>query len=184
MQMKAGKPILPLVLAISSLACATSIHVSGDSRLDVTRHHSWSWVGSPGERVFASKRDRAVLDAELVRLIEFEMSSLGFEQVREGPDFWIDFRLIVQRRSVMVWVPQAAVQLSSFHSSPSYVIERSTTEERIHERTRLYVVLQDLAGGPLWQADISRRVEGLPDDLPLSDDIASLLACLPKATAD
>jgi hypothetical protein len=181
--MKRRHSILLLFVASLGLACATSTRVSVDSSFDTSQYRSWSWLPHGEPRVFSPARDTPALEARIAKLIAHEMSSRGYRQVSQAPDFLLDFRLLVRRHTVIVQVPQAAIQLSSLHSSPSYVVESTRPQARVQERARLDVVLLDADGTALWKADIQRFLNG-GAALQIVLDVETLLARLPAVTQD
>jgi hypothetical protein len=172
---------LPVSLAVAllSLGCASNIRVDVDDRHDFTREHwsTWDWrMGTP--TVYAPGLNAPALDARLVALIGRGLQERGFERAHENADFWITYHLVLQRHEEFVEVPRAPYELSSLHSSASYLIEGSDRELQLHEDVYLSISLSDASGRTLWRARLARRVRDSSGPR-LDEAVAKLLSRLP-----
>jgi hypothetical protein len=168
-----------LLAALATGGCATGVEILFDEREDLSKYQTWNWLPRNGPRVQTTHRSAAAIDARIAQLIEQKLLENGFRRVGVAPDFYVSYQLALQRRLVVVNEPSAIYELSSLHSSPSYVIEKF--EKATHRYTEMQLAIGAMRprGGTLWHASFAQN-EREHHAVKLDDAVAMLLARFPR----
>ncbi|MFQ5417055.1 MAG: DUF4136 domain-containing protein [Myxococcota bacterium] len=171
--------IAVLLVAALGTHCATGIDVVFDEREDLSKYQTWNWLPREGARVEVTHGNAAALDAKLARLIERQLLENGFRRAGVRPDFYVHYRLARRRHLVVVVEPSAVYELSSLHSSPSYVIEGTQKVTHRYTELRLAIGAVRARGGTLWRATFAQD-EREHAAVKLDDAVAMLLERFPR----
>ena len=172
-----GLTTLAASVALSGCAKAPDTGFDLDGRF--VPFHTWDWQSVEDPRVEAPQSP-ALLEGRLARTIDGALAERGYVRGREAPDFRVDYRLTIERRSELVEVPMAPYLLLSHDHTASYWIEGTDTERRTVEHLRLAVDVHDQDGRLVWRSAIRRRLEP-PERWDLEELVQEVLRRFPKA---
>lgn len=171
--------LFAILVAVLGAGCAGTVDVVVDEREDLSPHRTWDWSPHARSNVAAPHGDAAALDARLARLIGQSLLANGFQRARGRADFFVTYRLGLRRRAVVVNQPRAAYELSSLHSSGSYLIEGSERVTRVYMEIHLAVGVTGARGRTLWHAELAQRAEDI-FALKLEEAVALLFERFPR----
>ncbi len=166
-----------LLLALLSVGCA-NVKVVFDEREDLSEYQTWDWLAAEGSSVDVAHGDAMAVDSHLSRLIEQRLGENGYTRSEIEPDFFVAYRLVQRHRDVLVNEPSAITQLSSLHSSPSYLIEGSRLATRRYSELRLGIIAYR-SGVGIWHAKFGQYDDEL-NAVSVSAAAATLLEGLPR----
>jgi hypothetical protein len=161
------------------VGCAATVDVVVDEREDLSQYRTWDWSPRARANVDAPDGNAAALDARLARLIEQHLAANGFERTGYRADFFISYRLALRSRAAVIIQPRAAYELSSHHSSASFVIEGSERVTRVYEQIHLAIGVTEAGGRTLWRAELMQEEEDI-FALKLDDAVALLFERFPR----
>jgi len=179
--MQASIQLIALFLvATLTSGCVTKGRIAFDVREDLSQYQTWGWLPQEGRKVEVTDDSAELLNAKLTRLIEQRLSRNGFQRVGFDPDFYLTYRLSLREHWIVVNEPTAIYQLSSHHSSPSYLIESSRKVTHRYTEMRLGIAAVHAGRGTLWRASFSQDARSV-HAVKLDDAVARLLARFPSA---
>jgi len=170
--MRGAIHLVAILFMASCVGCAATVDVVVDEREDLSQYRTWGW--SP--RAGAPDGDASALVA---RLIEQKLLENGFERAGDRADFFVTYRLARRHQTVVVIEPRAAYELSSLHSSPSFLIEGSERVSRVYAEIHLTIGVTGARGRILWYAELMQQEEDT-FALKLDDAVALLLERFPR----
>jgi hypothetical protein len=178
--MRGTVQLLALTLAGLAAACAPTLDIASGDREFLSRSRKWDWRPDASSIIDAAPREGSRLHVRLAQLIDDGLCARGFERSYHDADFFVTYHLEVRNQVEIATVPMALYQLDSLHSSPSFLVEGSRTEDRLYRHIRLSIDVTDRDGRTVWQAAVQRRVEG-HSALRLEDVVALLLEDFPAS---
>jgi len=171
----------PLLLIPLLSGCASKIEAAFDPGEDFAGYHTWDWQTLGGPWVESSQASPSALHSELRSLIGQGLSLRGYVRGPERPDFFVRFRLSLERRTEQIAVPRAPYLLSSMNSGASYWIEGTESVLRSFDDMQLSIEVSGRSGRVVWTAATRERLdEGQSPDLDAV--VKALLARFPEAT--
>lgn len=167
-----------LLLALLGTGCVGTAQIEFDEREDLSTYQTWDWLVRT--KLDVTPGVPAATKAKLIRLIDQRLLDNGFRRSGAAePDFYMTFQLAMRRRPVEVSEPSAIYQLSSFHSSPSYLIEGNRIVTHQYSEMRLAIAAIRPGAGTVWQATFS-QFERAYQAMKLEEAVAMLLARFPR----
>ena len=170
--------IAAFFLAILTAGCAYRGSTLIDARVDLAQYSTWSWLPRRDARVAVSHGEAAALDTQLSQLIERRLGEKGWRRVALEPDFYLTYQLALVEQQIVVHEPRAIFELSSLHSSPSYLIESSRKVSQRYVDTRLGIVALRAGGEVLWSGTFSQN-EQRNHAVKLEEAVARLIERFP-----
>jgi hypothetical protein len=171
--------LVAILLTVLSVGCAATVDIVVDEREDLSPCRTWDWLPHARSSIEAPHGDAAALDARLARLIEQHLVGNGFERVGGRADFFVSYRLVLRHQTAVVIEPRAAHELSSHHSTGSFLIEGSERVTRDYAEIHLAIGVTEARGRTLWHAGLMQQAED-SFALKLDDAVAVLLERFPR----
>jgi len=108
--------LVVISLASAGAACSPPVQLAFDERRDFAPYRTWDWAGRSSYHIDAPHEDARRLHARVASVIERELHERGFERTRDHrADFFVAYRLVIQRKSTVVRTMGAARTISGFH---------------------------------------------------------------------
>lgn len=174
--------IVTIVLLATASGCRAPV-LQIEQPGDAARFRTWDFVKPRRGEVYAPALVDVNLERSVARHVGHGLSARGFERSGRAPDLLVYFQLGIRVQTVVENVAGGVEYLSSHHSSPSFEVQSTQTEERHYENAELVVLLIDPNERRLvWRGNFSQRYrEAFRPHL--GEAVGELLAKVPRSGA-
>jgi hypothetical protein len=169
--------------AVAALAagCATRVDVTFDESQDFSQYRTWDFLPR-GRHVDALPGEEEEFDTLTWYLVDRALRGRGLVRDSEAPDLLVSYQLRVVRRLVVANETGATDYLASHHSSPSYLVQSTSTRIEHHDYGSLdLVVTNGLRDRVVWRGRGLGQGPGL-FEYRLDDVITALIERFPAGS--